>query len=268
MLRILLVTQDDPFYVPVFFRELLKSDISSKFSLTGIIIQPPLGKKSLKKLFLQMLNFYGLFNFIELGIKFVIFKVLNYIAVNIFKGKFPGVFSVEHIIRKKDIRILNIKNINAEESLNFLKNLNIDVVFSIAASQIFRKGILELPKLGCYNIHTSKLPKNRGMMPNFWSLLNYEKDSVSAVTIHRMNEKLDDGGILVQKEFNLNPHETLDSLIRRTKKISAEAFLESIDLLDNQSVTLIENDASNASYNSFPAKEDVLRFKKKGLKLR
>ena len=268
MLNILLVTQDDPFYIPVFFKGLFKTDISLKFNLLGIIIQPPLGKRSLKKLFRQMLDFYGLLNFTEIGIKFVIFKILNYIAINIFNGKFPGVFSVEHIIRKQYLRIINIKNINAKESLNFLRDMNIDVIFSIAASQIFKKDILELPNLGCYNIHTSKLPKNRGMMPNFWSLFNYEQDSVSAVTIHKMNEKLDDGDILIQTEFTLDSNETLDSLIKRTKKISAETFLKAIDLLNRKSIKLIKNDASKASYNSFPQKEDVLRFKKKGLKLR
>lgn len=268
MLNILLVTQDDPFYVPVFFKKLFESDISAKFNLLGIIIQPPLGKKSLRKLLIQMLNFYGIYNFIEIGMKFVFFKVLNFIAVNMFKGKFPGIFSVEHIVRKKNIRIINIKNINSKDSLTFLKSLNIDVIFSIAASQIFKKDILGLPNLGCFNIHTSKLPKNRGMMPNFWSLFNSDKDSVSAVTIHKMNEKLDDGEILIQKEFKLDPDETLDSLIKRTKRLSAEAFLQSIDLLDSKSFSLIENDASNASYNSFPTKENVLRFKKKGLKLR
>ena len=178
MLNILLVTQDDPFYVPVFFKKLFESDISAKFNLLGIIIQPPLGKKSLRKLLIQMLNFYGIYNFIEIGMKFVFFKVLNFIAVNMFKGKFPGIFSVEHIVRKKNIRIINIKNINSKDSLTFLKSLNIDVIFSIAASQIFKKDILGLPNLGCFNIHTSKLPKNRGMMPNFWSLFNSDKDSV------------------------------------------------------------------------------------------
>ena len=267
MLNVLLITQDDPFYIPIFFKELLKADISNKFSLLGIIIQPPLGKKSVKKLIIQMLDFYGYQRFFIIGTKYIIYKVFNFIAVSIFKGKFPGIFSVEHIIRKNEVNIIQIKNINSQKSLDYLRTLNIDIVFSVAASQIFKKGILELPRIGCFNIHTSKLPMNRGMMPNFWSLYNYDKDPVSAITIHKMNEKLDDGDILIQKEFGLDPEESLDTLIKRTKKMSVETFLKAIELLNEQSVNFIKNDPDRASYNTFPKKEDVLRFKEKGLKI-
>lgn len=268
MLNILIVTQDDPFYIPVFFKKLFETDISSKFNLQGIVIQPPLGKKKFKKLILQMLNFYGFFSFLILGIKFVVFKILNFIAIKIFDGKFPGIFSVEHILRKKNKKIINIKNINSEKSLKFLKDMNIDVIFSIAASQIFKEGILKLPKLGCYNIHTSKLPKNRGMMPNFWSLYNYDSDPISAVTIHKMNEALDDGNILLQEEFNLDKNESLDSLIKRTKNLSVDVFFKAVEIINQGEPKLLKNDSSKASYNTFPTKEDVSRFKGKGLKLR
>ena len=268
MLKVLLVTQDDPFFTPIFFRELLKNNISDKFELKGIIIQPPLGKKSLKKLIKQMYDFYGMFNFLILGTKFLVYKILNYVAVKIFNGKFPGVFSVEHILRKKNLNIINIKNINSKKSLDFLRAMNIDIIFSIAASQIFKKDILELPGMGCFNIHTSKLPKNRGMMPNFWSLYNYDKEPVSAITIHKMNAKLDDGEILLQNEFKLNPEESLEKLIKKTKKMSANLFLKAIELLTNQEEKFIQNHAELATYHTFPVKDDVKKFKAKGLKLR
>ncbi|MDR3628196.1 MAG: formyltransferase family protein, partial [Ignavibacteriaceae bacterium] len=248
--------------------ELLKNDYQNKFILQGIIIQSPLGKKSIKKLIPQMLNFYGFLNFLLLGVKFTIYKLLNFLAVNIFNGKFPGTFSVEHILRKNSLKIISIKDINSKESLEFLRTMNIDIIFSIAASQIFRIGVLDIPKIGCFNIHTSKLPQNRGMMPNFWSLYNYDKDPVSAITIHRMNESLDDGDILLQEEFHLDPKESLDSLIKRTKIMSTKLFLKAVDLISNNKQNLIKNDSAKATYNSFPTKEDVKRFKEKGLKIR
>ena len=268
MLNVLIVTQNDPFYVPIFFGELLKKDLSKKVNLEGIIIQSPLGKKSIKKLILQMLDFYGYKNFLVIGTKFILFKILNFVAVNVFNGKFPGTFSVEHILSKKKLKIIQIRNINSKESLDYLRKLNLDIIFSVAASQIFKKDILELPKIGCFNIHTSKLPKNRGMMPNFWSLYKYYEDPTSAVTIHKMNENLDDGDILIQTEFTLDPEESLDSLIKRTKKMSAETFLEAINILNSRYVKLIKNDSAKASYNTFPKKEDVLRFREKGYKIR
>lgn len=268
MLKILLVTQDDPFFTPIFFNELLKNEITNKFELKGIIIQPPLGKKSLKKLIKQMYNFYGPFNFVILGTKFIVYKSLNYIALKIFNGKFPGVFSVEHILRKKNLNVINIKNINSEKSLDILRAMDLDIIFSIAASQIFKKDILELPRLGCFNIHTSNLPKNRGMMPNFWSLYNYESEPISAITIHQMNNTLDDGNILLQKEFKLTPQKTLEKLIIETKKLSVDVFTEAIKLIDKGDYRLYFNDVKASTYNTFPTKDDVKRFKQKGLRLR
>jgi methionyl-tRNA formyltransferase len=268
MLKILLVTQDDPFYVPIFFRELFKHNLSNHFELVGVIIQPPLGKKSKHKLIKQMIDFYGYSNFFFLGIKYAVYKVWNAISIKLFKGNFPGAFSVEHILLKNNVKIIEVKNINSKESLQYLSSLNLDIIFSIAASQIFKKDILNIPKIGCINIHTSKLPKNRGMMPNFWSLYNFELDTTSAVTIHKMNETLDDGEILLQRIFNLDPRETLDSLIRRTKELSVIAFLEAIEILRKDNIKYIVNDSKYATYNSFPTKHDVTSFKAKGYRLR
>lgn len=267
MLKVLLVTQDDPFYIPIFFKELLSKKIAEKFHLIGVVIQAPLGKRSIKKLFRQMLDFYGLRNIITVGIKYVVYKILAIIATKFFHGKFPGVFSTRHVLLKKGFSIIELGNINSKESIEMINKLGVDIIFSVAASQIFKKEILELPRLGCFNIHTSKLPKNRGMMPNFWSLYNYDKDPVSAITIHKMNEKLDDGKILIQEAFRLNPEEPLERLIRRTKKISADVFLKAIDQLNTGSFSPIENDSSMSTYNTFPTREDVLKFESKGLKI-
>lgn len=268
MLKILLVTQDDPFYVSIFFKELFKRNFSNQFELAGVVIQPPLGKKSKQKLIKQMIDFYGYWNFFILGIKYVFYKVFNVISVKSFKGNFPGAFSVEHILLKNNVKIIEAKNINSKYSLQYLSALNLDIIFSIAASQIFKKDVLNIPKIGCFNIHTSKLPKNRGMMPNFWSLYNFESDNSSAVTIHKMNETLDDGEILLQKIFDLDPKETLDSLIRRTKKLSVIAFLEAIEMLRKGNINYIVNDSKYATYNTFPTEDDVTRFKAKGYRLR
>ena len=267
MLKILIITQDDPFYIPIFFKELFSRQFAEKFQLIGVIIQAPFGKKSIKKLFKQMLGFYGFKNIVAIGLRYLIYKVMAVLATKIFQGKFPGVFSTRHILLKKGYDIIDLGNINSKESIELINKLKVDVIFSVAASQIFKNEILDLPRLGCFNIHTSKLPKNRGMMPNFWSLYNFDKDPISAISIHKMNEKLDDGKILVQEEFRLNPNESLDNLIRRTKKLSVDVFLKAVDQINRDSFNYLENDSSKSTYNTFPTREDVLKFETKGLKL-
>jgi len=65
----------------------------------------------------------------------------------------------------------------------------------------------------------------------------------------------------------LNPEESLDTLIKRTKKMSAELLLKVVEMLVNGELTFLQNDSEQASYNTFPNKEDVKRFEAKGLKL-
>ena len=239
----------------------------SNINVQGVSIQATLGKKSILVLFKQMFEFYGFLNFIILGLRYSYQKVLNLFAVKIFKGNLWGAYSLEHYFLKHKWNIISIKDINSGESLEYLKRLNLDLIVSVAASQIFKKDVLELPKYGCINIHNARLPKNRGMMPCFWALLNYDKEPYSAMTIHRMNEKLDDGEIILQEEFKLDPNESLYDLLVRTKKMNAHLLMKVLDIYRKGELEYQPNDASLSTYHSFPTKNDVKKFKAKGLKL-
>ena len=69
--------------------------------------------------------------------------------------------------------------------------------------------------------------------------------------------------LVTQTEFKLDPKESLDTLIKKTKKVSSYSFLKAIDLLNTLSYIPKENDETKATYNTFPRKEDVLRSKGK-----
>ncbi len=266
-LNILFVTEEDPFFIIHFFKEFERIKIDSNINVHGVIIQETLGKKSKWLLFKQMYNFYGLLDFVILGTRFSLKKILDFFAVKIFKGNFFGAFSLEHFFKKHNWNIIQIKNINSDESLKYLNKLNLDLIVSVAASQIFKKELLELPKYGCINVHNAKLPKNRGMMPCFWALLNYDNEPYSATTIHRMNEKLDDGKIILQEDFKLDPNESLHKLLIRTKKLSAHLLMKTLEFYVIGEPVYLPNDASLSTYHSFPTRDDVKKFKAKGLKL-
>ena len=266
-LNILFISQEDPFFIIHFFKEFERIKTGSNINVQGVIIQTTLGKKSKWLLYKQMYEFYGLRDFVILGTKYSFKKFLNLFAVKIFKGNFWGAYSLEHFFLKHKWNLISIKDINSKESLETLKKFNLDLIVSVAASQIFKKGILELPKYGCINVHNAKLPQNRGMMPCFWALLNYDKEPYSAMTIHRMNEKLDDGEIILQEEFKLDPNESLYKLLIRTKKLSAHLLMKTLEVYINGEPDYQPNDASLSTYHSFPTSDDVKKFKAKGLKL-
>lgn len=266
-LNIMFITQDDPFYIPHFFQEFVDIFNDLDVCIKGVVIQAPLGKKSFRNLVKQMLDFYGPVNFVRLGLQYTIAKILNIVAVKLFKGNFWGIFSLEHLLLKKGWKIIHITDANSKEFREIVEKQNIDLLVSVAASQKLKSEILSKPKYGCINIHNAKLPKNRGMLPNFWSLYNYDLDPISAMTVHKMNEKLDEGSIILQKEFNLNPQESLHELIVKTKRANAHLILEVIEMYKQGEPNYLPNDSQAATYNSFPTKEDVRKFRVKGLKL-
>lgn len=266
-LSILFITQDDPFYIPHFFREFIRIFRDPEVQIRGAVIQAPLGKKSFKALLRQMLDFYGPRDFMRVGFKFVLFKLLNAFAVKVCRGRFPGAFSVEHVLLQGGWPILHAKDINAPDFLESIRPMQLDLIVSVAASQKFQAALMEIPRLGCINVHNSKLPKNRGMLPNFWSLYRYDQEPLSAMTVHKMNERLDDGAIVLQQDIRLDPSESLHHLIIRTKQQNAHVIKEALLRFKAGSPSLHPNDSNQATYNTFPTKDDVRRFREKGLRL-
>ena len=100
-------------------------------------------------------------------------------------------------------------------------------------------------------------------MPTFWVLKNNEKKT--GVSVFIVDNGIDSGPIIVQKEITIG-NKNQEELIKGTKKIGMEAIAKSIDLIQKNQVNLIENDISKGSYYSFPTKQDVLEFNKKGKK--
>ena len=149
--------------------------------------------------------------------------------------------------------------------MSTIRQLNLDLIVSVAAPQVFKSALIAVPRIGCINIHNAKLPKYRGMLPNFWQMYHGEKSV--GTSIHRINDKIDDGDILLQKETPIQPGETLDSLIRRTKKIGANMMIEAIEGLKSGLLQPIVNSSAQATYFGFPSKNDVSEFRRKGGRL-
>lgn len=133
---------------------------------------------------------------------------------------------------------------------------------SINASQVFKPPLLALPRLGCINVHGALLPKYRGRLPSFWVLYNGEQET--GVTVHFMNEKLDDGPIIIQRRIPVVPGETQHSLIMKTKKIGAELLLEALERLEQGQIEIQPNDCAHATYYSFPTPQDGQKFRRLG----
>lgn len=257
--RVVFVSQEDPFYVRLFFEEFLKS-YPKRWEVAAVVFAPPMGKRSVIDLAKQMYQFYGLVDFLRVGTRYVSYKVRSRLPV--MGGRF---FSVRQVCRYHGVPVLDVDSVNGESFLDVLRASKPDLVISVAAPQVFRAALIGIPRLGCINIHNAKLPKYRGMLPNFWQMYCGEK--AVGTTIHRINDKLDDGEILFQTETDIEPGESLDELICRTKRFGAHLMVRAIDALERGVAVPVPNVTAEATYFSFPTSADVAEFRKKGYRL-
>jgi methionyl-tRNA formyltransferase len=260
-IKILFITQDDPFYVRLFFEEFFRN-YSYLGEIIAVVISQVMGKKSYSKLARQMYDFYGPVDFTRMGIKYALSRLLEQLPYVLRRN---GYFSLAQLCRHYGIQVHRESRINSREFLNTLKRMNLDLIISVAAPEIFKYEIIQIPKYGCINIHNAKLPRYRGMMPNFWQMYNNEKSV--GITIHEINPRIDDGRIILQEEVDIYSGETLDSLIKRTKRIGAHLMIKAIDMIRTENVTFKENKSTEGSYFSFPTRKDVKEFRKRGKRI-
>jgi methionyl-tRNA formyltransferase len=260
-LSIAFITQDDPFYVRIFFEEFIKS-CENRDDIKVVVIAPAMGKRRLSGLLRQMYDFYGWWNFVRVGIRYVFYKAAAKLPATAGRRKF---FSIEQVCQRYGIRVVRARDVNAPDFIEWMAQWNLDVIVSVAAPQVFREALIRLPRQGCLNIHSSKLPRYRGMLPNFWQM--YHGETSVGLTIHRINAGIDDGDILLQTETPIVAGESLDALIRRTKKLGASLLIDVLRRVRAGDVRAIANRREHATYFTFPTRRDVEEFRRRGYRL-
>lgn len=262
-MKLILVTQEDPFYLPIFFREFMPRAIGlAGVTIAGVVVQKPLGKKSQRALARQMFEFYGWAHFLRQSTVYAWRKLSKQMHE---LGLWPRSFSIEYYVRRAGVELLGLTNVNSPAFVEFVRGHEIDLIVSVAGSQIFKKELLAAPRLGCINIHNASLPDYRGMLPNFWQMYHGERHSV--MTIHEMDEELDRGRIVLQQETEIVSGMTLDALIRETKRTNAVALIRALELYRDGVVELRPLPAREGSYFTFPNRADVEEFKKRGYRI-
>ena len=101
-------------------------------------------------------------------------------------------------------------NVNSKSSLMYLKGLPVDLFIVVSFGQILSKALLDIPKLYSLNVHASILPKYRGAAPINWALANGENQT--GITIIQMNEKMDEGDILLKGAISIKKDDDAVSL--------------------------------------------------------
>lgn len=122
---------------------------------------------------------------------------------------------------------------NNIEFIEKMKDLNAECICVVAYGKILPKEILEIPKLGCINVHGSLLPKYRGAAPIQWAILNGDK--VTGITTMYMNEGMDTGDMILKEEVAIGENETTGELWKRLSKIGASLLIETLEKIEEGS---------------------------------
>lgn len=133
---------------------------------------------------------------------------------------------VKELALKAKLQVLQPERARDEAFLGVLRDLRPDLIAVAAYGQILPKSILDLPRFGCLNVHTSLLPRYRGAAPIQWAILN--GDTETGVTIMKMDAGLDTGDILTQAKTPINPEDTSETLHGRLAALGAELLLQTI----------------------------------------
>lgn len=173
------------------------------------------------------------------------------------RGKKIEYLPVKQYAIDKNIPIYQPNSLKDEETKNIIKELNPDLIVVVAYGKIIPKDIIDMPKFGIINVHSSLLPRFRGAAPINAALM--AGDEKSGVTIMYVAEGLDTGNIILAKETPITEEDNFETLHDRLKFLGAEALDEAVTLIEKGENESIPQDDSLATF--------VKPFKKEDLKI-
>lgn len=127
-----------------------------------------------------------------------------------------------------------------------MKELKPDIILVAAFGQILPKALLEIPPLGCLNVHASLLPKYRGAAPIQQVIIDGEEKT--GVTIMKMDVGLDTGDMILKKEVIIEPKETGGSLHDKLAEVGTKALIEVLEQIKNGSAVYEKQQDDLSSY--------------------
>lgn len=157
------------------------------------------------------------------------------VVTNIDKPKGRGMKLVESPVKEyaksKNLTIFQPEKVRKNiEFIEQIKKLEPDVICVVAYGKILPSEILEIPKLGCINVHASLLPKYRGAAPIQWAVLNGDK--TTGVTTMYMDIGMDTGDMILKQEVEIGENETTGELWDRLSIIGADLLVKTLDQIE------------------------------------
>jgi methionyl-tRNA formyltransferase len=251
-IRVVAVTQDDPFFTGRFFDHFLSEGASAGVELVEVVLLRNFNE-SRGALARRFWRLYGPVDFVRL---------LGRYAGSQLADRFGRPRSVAAIAERRGVPVRRLSTINDPAYLATLTERRIDVLLSVAAPEIFRAAALAAAP-HVLNVHSGKLPRFRGMMPTFWALEQGEREVV--VTVHTMVAKLDAGAVVAEFPMAVAPHESAFDVSARAKEMGGREVARLLGRLGTPTWPVPRPlDMSGQRYFGFPTGPDAARLRAAG----
>jgi len=162
------------------------------------------------------------------------------------RGRRPILPPVKERAQAAGLPLLQPEDVNGPEAVERIREVAPDAMVVAAYGSRLGREVLALPRLGCYNIHASLLPRHRGASPVNFAILS--GDAETGVTVQRMVERIDAGPVLARRTTSIGDRETAGELSERLAGLAAEMIVPVLDAVEQGSAREEPQDESCATY--------------------
>ncbi|QDJ13645.1 methionyl-tRNA formyltransferase [Mergibacter septicus] len=171
------------------------------------------------------------------------------------RGKKLQQSAVKQLALQHNLPVYQPKSLRKVEAQQELATLNADVMVVVAYGLILPKAVLDLPRLGCLNVHGSLLPRWRGAAPIQRSL--WAGDQETGITIMQMDEGLDTGAMLYKVKCQIEMNDTSTTLYQKLARLAPQALIDVLDGLEQGQFPAEPQDENLATYADKLSKEEA-----------
>ena len=151
--------------------------------------------------------------------------------------------------------------VKIRKEYDFVKELNPDVIITLAYGQIVPQGLLDIPRLGCINLHGSLLPKYRGAAPIQYALINNEK--VTGMTLMKMVKEMDAGEMYATEKIEISEDDNATSLFKKMGECALKLILRALpDYLEGKLVGVPQDESKVSFAPSIKPEEERIDLSK------
>lgn len=250
-LKVVVITQEDGLVIP---RNVEKIARAEGASLQAVIVLDVKGSLANKKSYFA--RGFGAVQTFKMGVQLVVTKLAGLVGHR---------RDLRQVAEKAGAAFHRVEKLHSPSVIEMIREMSPDVIVSFSAPCVFKPEILNIPPKGCINLHCSLLPRYAGLLPSFWVLFHQEQ--LAGASVHYMDDRIDNGAILGQREIAVSDGMTMFDLIRKTKEAGGDLMVEILGKILSGELQALPNRHEEGSYFTWPTIPQMREFRKRGGRL-